>query len=181
MLAEIGFVAMILAFAASLYAVVASLYGARSRRTQFVLSGRNAAYLTAGMLTVACMSLLVALIIQDYSIAYVWSVSNPSMSLFFRTTALWGSQAGSLLFWSFLMSAFSAIAIALNWRSQRRLIPYVVAYSMAVLAFFLGLSLFIENPFERFWVLGGEVVEAALQPAGSFAPDYGRLADSAMG
>lgn len=181
MLAEIGFVATILAFAASLYAVAASLLGARSRRTQFVLSGRNAAYLTAVMLTVACLTLLVALIVEDYTIAYVWSVSNPNTQLFYRVTALWGSQAGSLLFWSFLMSAFSAIAIALNWREQRRLMPYVIAYSMAVLAFFLGLSLFIENPFERFWVLGGEVVEAALQPAASFAPDYARLADSAQG
>ena len=39
------------------------------------------------------------------------------------------------------MSAFSAVAIWLNWRTERRLMPYATAVMMATLAFFIGLVL----------------------------------------
>ncbi|GAB4521968.1 MAG: heme lyase CcmF/NrfE family subunit [Anaerolineae bacterium] len=181
MLAEIGLFSTFLAFAASVYAAVASLYGVRTRRESWVISGRNAALLSFAMVTVATGSLLVALMTEDYQLAYIWSVSSPDMTAFFRLTALWGSQAGSLLFWSFLMAAFAAAAIVLNWRSQRRLMPYVVVYMMVVLAFFLGLSLFVENPFTRYWVVNNEVVETLFIPAGAEAIPNANLASTARG
>ncbi len=181
MLAEIGLFALALALVASLYAVVASVLGARRGSTPLVLSGRNAALLTFVALLVSTVALEVALLTQQYQIHYIWSVSNPSMPTIYRVTALWGSQAGSLLFWSFLMSGFSAVAIWLNWNTNRRLMPYAIAYMMAVLVFFLGLSLFIENPFTRYWIVNGEVANTALIPAGAVEPSYASLAESARG
>jgi cytochrome c-type biogenesis protein CcmF len=119
---------------------------------------------------------------EEYQIVYVWSVSSPDMSEFFRITALWGSQAGSLLFWSFLMAMFAAISMITNWRSHRRLMGYAIISMMAVLVFFIGLSLFLENPFERWWVApSGEAVKAVLQPAGHEFPSYQRLAETSNG
>jgi cytochrome c-type biogenesis protein CcmF len=187
MLAEIGLVATLLAFFTSIYSIGASIYGERiSRKEATVLSGRNAAILTFVLLLVAMMGLMGALLNQDYQVKYVWSVSSPDMPLFFRITALWGSQAGSLLFWSFLMSAFSAGATIINWRSHRRLMPYAIAYMMAVVAFFIGLTLFIENPFSRWWILpnnpvDSQVVDAAFIPSDSVAPGAVELASSANG
>jgi len=187
MLAEIGLVATLLAFFTSIYSIGASIYGERiSRKEATVLSGRNAAILTFVLLLVAMMGLMGALLNQDYQVKYVWSVSSPDMPLFFRITALWGSQAGSLLFWSFLMSAFSAGATIINWRSHRRLMPYAIAYMMAVVAFFIGLTLFIENPFSRWWILpnnpvDSQVVDSAFIPSDSVAPGAVELASSANG
>jgi cytochrome c-type biogenesis protein CcmF len=116
MLAEIGLFATFFAFLASIYAIFASFYGERFARSEaVVLSGRNAVFLTFALLTVAAGSLQLGLMTQQYQIKYVWSVSSPDMPTFFRFTALWGSQAGSLLFWSFLMSVFAAAAVKLNW------------------------------------------------------------------
>jgi cytochrome c-type biogenesis protein CcmF len=187
MLAEIGFVITFFALLSAVYAVGASLYGERIARSEaLVLSGRNAAFLTAVLLTGSLAALWIGILQQDYSIAYVWSVSNPQMPDFFRVTALWGSQAGSLLFWSFLMSLFAALAIALNWRGYRRLMPYAVAAMMVTVAFFVCLVLFFENPFERWWIMSSlppqeQVVRSALMPAGAVAPDYASLASSAQG
>lgn len=47
------------------------------------------------------------------------------------------------------MSAFAAAAVVLNWRSQRRLMPYAICYMMATVAFFVGLVILFENPFDR--------------------------------
>lgn len=182
MIAEIGYVAAVLAFVASIYAIVASVYGEIGRIERLVISGRNAALLVSGMLTVSLAALLVALATEAYEIKYVWSVSSPSMPTFYRWTALWGSQAGSLLFWSFLMSVFTTGAILINWRSHRRLMPYAIAFMMAVVAFFVAINIFIENPFDRWWIMpDGEVVAAALSPAGAEAPSAARLAETANG
>ncbi len=156
MLAEIGLASTFLAFSAALYAIGISVYGARIQSERHVLSARNAAVLTFPLLLVACGALWAALVSGQYQLSYVWSVTDPTTPLFFRITALWGSQKGSLLFWSLLMSLFAAAALLLNWHSQRRLMPYVTAYTMATLAFFLGLTLFLENPFERYWIVSGE-------------------------
>ncbi len=156
MLAEIGLTALFLAFLAAIYSVGAAVYGGRVHAENWVVSGRNAALLTLPLLIVSCGALLIALMTEQYQISYVWAVTDPATPSFYRFTALWGSQEGSLLFWSLLMSVFAAGALVLNWRSQRRLMPWVIAYTMATLAFFLGLSLFLENPFERYWIVTGD-------------------------
>jgi cytochrome c-type biogenesis protein CcmF len=182
MLAEIGLASTFFAFVAALYAIGVAIYGARSQSERLVLSARNAALLTFPLLLVAAGALVAALVSGQYQLSYVWSVSDPNTPLFFRITALWGSQKGSILFWSLLMSAFAGAALLLNWHSQRRLMPYVIAYTMATLAFFLGLSLFFENPFERFWILpNNEVAQTAFVPVSAVPPSAHRLAETAQG
>ena len=186
MLAEVGLSALALAFALASYAVVASLLGETRMRPALLASGRKAALLTFPALLLATAMLTSALMTEQYQLSYVWSVTDPQTPAIYRFTALWGSQRGSLLFWSLLLSLFTFGAIRLNWRAERRLMPYATATMMATLAFFLGLSLFLENPFERWWILPGlpqaeQVVEAALIPPGAVAPDGGKLAATATG
>lgn len=183
MLAEIGLAALVLAFVAALYAIFASAYGEARHSERFVLSGRNAALATFPLLAIAILSLLAALVTEDYQIGYVMSVSNPSTPLFYRVTALWGSQKGSLLFWDLLMSLFSFAAVMLNWRSERRLMPYAISFMMATLAFFIGLTLFIENPFDRVWANAEtlEVFNSLLVPANAIIPPQSWLEANAQG
>ena len=181
MLAEIGLVATALSFVTAWFAIGASIYGERRNLEGWVISGRNAALFTALLLFIATGALTIALMNQQYQIRYIWSVTSPNMTDLYRFTALWGSQAGSLLFWTFLMAAFSAGAILSNWRGNRQLMPYAIAVMMAVTVFFISLVLFLENPFERYWIVGSEVVTSALIPAGAIAPDASRLAATSNG
>ncbi|MBL8132662.1 MAG: heme lyase CcmF/NrfE family subunit, partial [Anaerolineae bacterium] len=160
--------------------------GARRRNDSLILSGRNAALLTFPMLLLASAALLVALLTQQYQVAYVWQVSSPSTPSFFRFTALWGSQQGSLLFWCLLMSLFSFVALIVNWNRYRPLMPYVTAYTMATVAFFVALVLFFENPFERFWITPDLPPDAgvptyAFIPPDASAPSYRLMAETARG
>ncbi len=186
MLAEIGLAALTIAFLSALYALFASLLGARQRSAAWQHSGRNAALLTLPATLLATAMLVIALLSQQYQLSYVYSVSDPQTPLLYRFTALWGAQRGSILFWCLLMSLFTVGAIALNWRRERRLMPYATAYMMATLAFFLGLSLFLENPFERWWLLPDappdqQVVSTALIPPGAVAPSAASLQAGAEG
>ncbi len=186
MLAEIGLASLVLAFSLAIYALIASVTAERRRREALLRSGRNAALLTFPAILLATMALVIALMTEQYQLSYVWSVTDPQTPTVYRFTALWGAQRGSLLFWSLLLSLFIFVAIWLNWRSEERLMPYATAYMMATLAFFLGLSLFLENPFERWWILpdlppAEQVVEAALIPPRAVAPDPANLASTANG
>ena len=182
MLAEIGLAALVLAFLLAIYAVIASLAGARSGAEAWRRSGRNAALLAFPALLLASAMLVIALMTEEYQISYVYEVTDPQTPPLYRFTALWGAQRGSLLFWSLLMSLFTCGAIALNWRSERRLMPYAIASMMATLAFFIGLSLILENPFERWWILpDGRAVATALIPAGAEAPSEANLRAGAEG
>ncbi len=168
MLAELGIITTALALILAWYAVIASVYGAQTRGERWVLSARNAALLTWPLLTTACLAMMVSQVNGDFQIEYVWATTERASDLFFKVTALWGGQAGSLLFWSWLMSTFAAGALILNWRSERRLMPYVIAFTMATLGFFLILNVLIENPFSRLWQYpGGDIFSAVLQPAGA--------------
>jgi cytochrome c-type biogenesis protein CcmF len=90
------------------------------------------------------------------------------MPTYLKVTALWGGQAGSLVFWSWLMSAFATAAGLRRWDRDRELLPWVIVVTMVTLAFFISLVVFFENPFQRLWqTLDGVQVSALFQPKGT--------------
>jgi cytochrome c-type biogenesis protein CcmF len=138
-MANVGYVALLLALVVAVYATVAALVGARRRISELVLSARNAALSVAGLLTLAVIVLEYLLIVSDFRTQYVAQVTNRAMPLFYKVTALWGSQAGSLLFWSWLMSLFGAAVLLRKWGPMRTLMPYVIVVTQITLAFFISL------------------------------------------
>ncbi len=146
---HIGYVAATLALALALYAAVVAVIGARRRVPELVISARNAAYGVTAFITLAVIILEYLLLTEHYQTKYVFDTSNRAAPLFFRITALWGSQDGSLLFWSWLMSIFGALALYKKWDSMRAMMPYVIAVIQVTLAFFIGLVVFVANPFEQ--------------------------------
>ncbi len=176
MVTNFGFGALIIAFMVSLYGVFAAIYGAQKKSQTWVDSARLAMLLTWPLLTVAALSLIYLLVTGHYEVEFVSTVTSNSMPLYLRVTSLWGGQAGSLVFWSWLMSAFATAVTLRKWDRDREFLPWVIVVGLVTLAFFLTLIIFFENPFNRLWQTTGGVVSAMFQPAGSlpFAPADGR-------
>lgn len=170
MLADLGYFAVAITFAAALYGAAAAAYGATQRRPAFVESARRAMLLTWPLITVASLSLIGLLLTRQYQIAYVASVTSDSMPTYLKITSWWGGQQGSLLFWSWLMAGFTTAASLRKWDRDREFLPWVIVITMITLAFFLSLILFFENPFARLWqTVDGQQVIALFQPAGTVA------------
>jgi len=170
MIANLGFGALVISFLVSVYGAGAAVYGARKNAPTFVDSARGAMLLTFPLLTISAFSIIYLLATQHYEIAYVSSVTSNSMPLYLKITALWGGQAGSLILWSWLMSAFASAATLRNWDRDREFLPWVIVVSLVTLAFFVGMSIALENPFARLWqTFSGEVITRFLQPAGAIA------------
>ncbi|MEA3351435.1 MAG: heme lyase CcmF/NrfE family subunit [Chloroflexota bacterium] len=177
MIADIGFGILVITFLVSLYGIGAVLFGIRRAQPAWVDSARNATLLIFPLLTISVLSLTYLLVTNHYEIEYVATVSSRSMPTYLKITALWGGQAGSLVFWSWTMSAFTSAVTLRKWDRDREFLPWVIVVSLVTLAFFLGMSTFIENPFARLWQLPtGQVTSAMFQPAGAviFFPQDGQ-------
>jgi cytochrome c-type biogenesis protein CcmF len=145
----VGNLALYLALGTSLYAVIASVYGAQRRQAAFTASGRHAAFATAGLIGIASAVMVHALVVHDFSIKYVASYSSTTLPLRYRIAALWGGMEGSLLFWVLLLAGLTSLALVQNRDRNRELMPYVTATCMAVAAFFVSLLVFITPPFAK--------------------------------
>lgn len=168
MITDLGYGTLAITFLLALYGILAAIWGVQKRRPDWIDSARNAMLLTFPLLTLSSLSLIYLLVNGHYEVEYVASVTSNSMPLYLRITALWGGQAGSLLFWSWLMSAFASAVTLRNWERDREFLPWVIVVSLITLAFFLGLTLFVENPFDRLWLLpGGLALKSFFAPQGA--------------
>ena len=170
MIAYLGYGALLLAFLLAVAATALALLSGPLHRPTWLPIAHRLALLTWPSITFAALCLVSLLVTDHYEIGYVADVTSRAMPLYLKITAWWGGQAGSLLFWSWLMSTFAGAALLRRWDQDRELMPYVIAVLMITVGFFVALIVFFENPFAPIWLLpSGETVEAMLQPAGAFA------------
>jgi len=146
---ELGRLAVCLALLCALVSVIVSVRGALTRRGDLVRTGEHAAYAVFGLVALAVVILLRALLSHDFSLEYVAAYSSSTLPTNYVFAALWGGQKGSLLFWSFMLSLFATIVQLQNRERNRELMPWVTATLMTVAVFFLGLVTFLTDPFER--------------------------------
>lgn len=168
MLSNLGFGSLVITLLVGIYAIVAALIGLKKNSYKFVESARRALLLTFPLITIAVISIIVLLVNHNYEVQYVYNVTSSTMPLYLKVTALWGGQAGSLVFWAWLMSAFASAVTLRRWNRDLDFLPWVIVVTSITLVFFLSLIVLFENPFKRFWALpGGGEIAAMFQPAGS--------------
>jgi cytochrome c-type biogenesis protein CcmF len=146
-MATLGRACLLLALAISVYGIAASVYGARARERRWVDSGRRAVYALAGVLTVAFVILETAFLRSDFSFNVVASHSSTTTPAFYRATAAWSSQEGSLLLWVWLLSLWSSLILFVVRRRAKEVQPWATAVLLGFAAFFAGLTFFMADPF----------------------------------
>ena len=144
---NLGSLAVLLAFAIAVYATAASVAGRVWRKPHLALSAERAVYAVFALVTLASAILVWALMTGDFRMAYVAAHSNRAMPALYKFAAWWGGQEGSLLFWTFLLSGYTAIVVFTNRRRHREMMPWVTATLSAISAFFLLMNSFAVNPF----------------------------------
>jgi cytochrome c-type biogenesis protein CcmF len=145
----IGGFALQFAFLTAIYAIVIALLGARLRRQELVRSAERATYGVFGLVTIAMVAMLYALLTHDFQLQYVANVSNRAMSTFYLVAALWGGQEGSMLLWLWILSVYSALVVWQNRAHNRPLLPYVISTLMLTALLFLAMLVFAEDPFQQ--------------------------------
>src|SRR6266852_3354416 len=151
---NIGALAILLAFCLAIYGVIGSVTGKLKRNPFLIVSGERAVYGVWFLITLASAVLVSALLTGDFRCVFVAEESNRAMPTIYKFTAWWGGQAGSLLFWSWLLATYAAVVLFTNRRRHRDFMPYVVAVLATVQTFFLILNAFVVTPFRMLAVAG---------------------------
>ncbi|MGH8248786.1 MAG: cytochrome c biogenesis protein CcsA, partial [Gammaproteobacteria bacterium] len=164
---QVGSVGLIAALAFAIYGGVAGAVGGKLRSLRVVKSAERATLAFLVTVTLAVVALEYLILTDDFHNSYVAANSNKDLPVYYKVAVLWGGQEGSLLFWTWQLAIYSALAVLLNRRKNRQLMPYVVAVLMGTATFFTSLTFFAANPFD----------ELSLVTAGSsrpFLPPDGR-------
>jgi cytochrome c-type biogenesis protein CcmF len=145
--AGVGSACLLVGLLTSAYAAGASVYGARTGNRAAVVSGRRAIYCLAGLLIAATAILQSAFLRSDFSYKLIAEGSSTDTPTFYKVTAMWATQDGSLLLWALLMSVFTSAVLFLTRRSLREIAPWATAVLAFVAGFFCLLMVGWENPF----------------------------------
>ena len=151
MVADFGYGVITIAFLVALYSAGAAIYGERTKSAKWVESARRAMLLLWPLISVSAASLIYLLITNHFEVSFVYEVTSREMPTYLRITAWWGGQAGSIVFWSWLMAAFASLVTLRKWDRDREFLPWVIVVTSITTAFFLSLVVFYENPFAFFW------------------------------
>lgn len=116
-------------------------------RVGYVLVLANAALLTACIAVV-----LVCMITENYTLAYVVSnfpATDSPLQPLYEVSAVWAGRQGSLLLWTWLISVFAAAVAFMRRRACDRLSSAALAVTEIVVALFVATLVFSSsnNPF----------------------------------
>ena len=135
--------ALVLAAMASIAATLGGLRG----RPRLVVAARRAFYALACVLLAAFVLAEVAFLRSDFSISLVARHSSLDTPTFYKLTAIWSSQSGSLLLWVTMLAVYGALVLRAVRGRLVAATPYAIGVLGLVAVFFLGLLVFLENPF----------------------------------
>ena len=151
MIADFGYGVIVVAFLVALYSVGAAIYGERTKSPGWIESARRSMLLLWPLISISAASLIYLLVTNHFEVSFVYEVTSREMPTYLKVTALWGGQSGSLVFWSWLMSAFASLVTLRKWDRDREFLPWVIVVTSITTAFFLSLVIFYQNPFAYYW------------------------------
>jgi cytochrome c-type biogenesis protein CcmF len=143
----LGRACLILALGIAVYGIAASIYGARTRNERWIISGRRSVYALFGVTAIAFAVLESAFLRSDFTFEVVGSHSSTTTPAFYRATAVWSSQEGSLLLWLLLLSLWSSVVLLVARNKLRQVTPYAQSILLGFGGFFAFLMLFMADPF----------------------------------
>ena len=167
-LVEFGHLATFTAFVLAMVQAIAPWLAGRLQAPALARSGVMASYLILILMTIGGATLIHAFVTSDFSVRYVAAHSNAELPLLYKVTALWGGHEGSLFLWAWVLAAFTCILAIQGKRLFPLRLPVMLSVQAYLLLGFLGLILFLSNPFERLLpaAVAGQDLNPLLQDPG---------------
>jgi cytochrome c-type biogenesis protein CcmF len=128
-------------------AIIGSL-GIRGQRADWVQIAFGTVYANFVLVSLATFAMIYALVTHDFSISYVAQVGSRETPLFYTVISLWGALEGSILFWAWVLGAYSTAVVWLNRKRSGNLVPWASVALLVVALFFAILLVGPANPFK---------------------------------
>ena len=137
---EIGSFSLYFALPVVFWAALAPIIGVITGKREFVKSAKYATYASGALLTISAIALTVAFITDRFDLAYVFEYSRTAQPLVYKFAAFYGGQAGSLLFWAWMLALYMVVVVYQNRNKNQDMMPYVMFISMGILYYFVFIT-----------------------------------------
>ncbi len=164
-----GNYSQVVALVFTLLAMGLFLCGLSRNNIRLIQAGKRGLISAAVATSLAALALVYLFLTDNFQVEYVASYSDRSLPLFYKLTAFWAGQKGSLLFWAWVLSLFVVLVIFNNRKDQDDAnTPYVYLVLAGTLAFFLFLLCTVSSPFQvlGFMPTDGQGLNPMLQNPG---------------
>ncbi|MCL7977200.1 MAG: heme lyase CcmF/NrfE family subunit [marine benthic group bacterium] len=147
MLSMIGSVSVIVALLAAIVVAFSGIVGGFRRSETLSNVARWGSYLMFAAMTVAFVTMEIALLTHDFSVDYVARVGSRETPTYYTAISLWSSLDGSILFWGWILAAYQALVAFVQRDSESVLTPFALGVMGVVSIFFFGLLAGPASPF----------------------------------
>lgn len=144
-----AYLLLVASFLCAIFASGIAGFQLMNRQTGFVKGVERAVMAITALMTVSSFILVYALINFDFSLDYVARYTDKQLEPFYRITAFWAGQEGSLLFWGWSVVIFGAFFLFskayAKLKDETKL--WFWMFFLGVIGFFLLLITGWSNPF----------------------------------
>ena len=149
MLAELGYLSLLLAAALSLLQGTLPWLGLRLASPTLLRCATPLALINVILLGAALLLLASCFGQDDFTVSYVAQHANSALPLGFKLAAVWGGHEGSMLFFVFALGLWGALVAMCS----KRVDPLITARVLAIMGLIVGLfalyTLLFSSPFDR--------------------------------
>jgi len=137
----IGHSLLIIGLVSSLFGAISLAYATRAGDRRLLRSAPNYAWLAGAAAVMAFATMIRALVVRDFSLAFVQQVGSRSTPSLYNVTAAWSALEGSILLWLTVLGGYTAVIMRkYRKRLDDPLIAWALVVMFVVLAFFFLLS-----------------------------------------
>ncbi|SUB84113.1 Cytochrome c-type biogenesis protein CcmF [Pragia fontium] len=149
MIPELGLLSLLCALALCVLLCSVPLAGVYCRRASLMRYAIPLSYGACLFITLSITLLGYSFVSDDFSVMYVAQHSNSQLPVFFKIAAVWGGHEGSMLFWLFSLSIWTALVARLRKNVDIQINTSVLAILGLIMLGFCLFILLYSNPFER--------------------------------
>ncbi|WP_429148593.1 heme lyase NrfEFG subunit NrfE [Aeromonas rivipollensis] len=149
MLAELGYLSLLLATALSLVQGTLPWLGLRLASPTLLRCAKPLALLNAALIGISLLLLASCFGLDDFTLVYVAQHANSALPMGFKLAAVWGGHEGSMLFFVFALALWGALV----GLCSKRVDPLITTRVLAIMGLIVGLfalyTLIFSSPFDR--------------------------------
>ncbi|HKJ66734.1 MAG TPA: cytochrome c-type biogenesis CcmF C-terminal domain-containing protein [bacterium] len=145
---QLGSFLLVVGAFGALWTLFRGVQGWRQQNFLYTKQAQAGIYISFFSVTLAVLILWYQLLGSHFISRYVASYTSLALPWYYKVSALWAGQAGSLLFWLWLVTVFATLFIYRHREDYKQFMPIMVAVFAFVSLLFYGLTLFVTSPFE---------------------------------
>lgn len=144
----LGNASIYLGLGIAVYSLIIFIIGIVKQNQRLVNSGKGGTLAVFICTLVAVLVLLYLLATSQFQFKYVYDYTSSELPVVYKLASLWAGNAGSLLFWTFFLTMYTAIVVLSRKMKNNPMTPYIAAIILCNSIFFFFLLGFVANPFE---------------------------------